>query len=152
MCRQRNHLLLLPQGAFYRFGKGDRKSVPNAFRRNAVRPDAPLPLLLLEIYLASKLTSYLLPVPILSLSPDKNPGDKAVADRFARLGTISGILRQEESRKRYDVSHVLLRLTLPPTEASESETSSFLHSSSSTRTAFPNGRAPATSTPDGVQE
>ncbi|KAK4705103.1 hypothetical protein P7C70_g1104, partial [Phenoliferia sp. Uapishka_3] len=35
-------------------------------------------------------------------SPDKNPDDKIIADRFARLGTIAGILRDAEKRKRYD--------------------------------------------------
>lgn len=37
-------------------------------------------------------------------SPDKNPDVKNVADRFARLGTIAGILRDGEKRKRYDQS------------------------------------------------
>ncbi|SCV72499.1 BQ2448_4036 [Microbotryum intermedium] len=38
----------------------------------------------------------------LELHPDKNGDDKVVADRFARLGTIVGILRDAEKRKRYD--------------------------------------------------
>lgn len=38
----------------------------------------------------------------LELHPDKNPDNKHIADRFARLGTIAGILRDDEKRKRYD--------------------------------------------------
>ncbi|BGP22260.1 DnaJ family protein [Rhodotorula toruloides] len=38
----------------------------------------------------------------LELHPDKNPNDKKVADRFARLGVIAEILRDAEKRKRYD--------------------------------------------------
>ncbi|KAL8291809.1 hypothetical protein RQP46_002067 [Phenoliferia psychrophenolica] len=38
----------------------------------------------------------------LELHPDKNPDDKVIADRFARLGTIAGILRDAEKRARYD--------------------------------------------------
>lgn len=37
-------------------------------------------------------------------SPDKNPNVKGIAERFARLGTIWGILKKPEGRKRYDVS------------------------------------------------
>lgn len=33
-------------------------------------------------------------------SPDKNPNNKKVADRFARLGVINAILRDSEKRKR----------------------------------------------------
>lgn len=33
-------------------------------------------------------------------SPDKNPDDKKIADRFARLGLIASILRDAEKRKR----------------------------------------------------
>lgn len=36
-------------------------------------------------------------------SPDKNPNTPAVHDRFARLGVVSTILRNAESRKRYVV-------------------------------------------------
>lgn len=36
------------------------------------------------------------------VSPDKNPGVKGAHERFSRLGVISTILRNEESRKRYD--------------------------------------------------
>jgi len=36
------------------------------------------------------------------LHPDKNPGVKGVHERFSRFGVISTILRNEESRKRYD--------------------------------------------------
>lgn len=36
------------------------------------------------------------------ISPDKNPGVKGAHERFSRLGVISTILRNEESRKRYD--------------------------------------------------
>jgi len=36
------------------------------------------------------------------LHPDKNPGVKSAHQRFARLGVISKILRNKESRKRYD--------------------------------------------------
>jgi len=36
------------------------------------------------------------------LHPDKNPGVKGIHQRFARLGVISTILRNAESRKRYD--------------------------------------------------
>jgi curved DNA-binding protein CbpA len=35
-------------------------------------------------------------------SPDKNPGVKAIHERFARLGVVSSILRKKESRQRYD--------------------------------------------------
>jgi curved DNA-binding protein CbpA len=35
-------------------------------------------------------------------SPDKNPNDKKIEDRFARLGLITNILRDAEKRKRYD--------------------------------------------------
>lgn len=35
-----------------------------------------------------------------SRSPDKNPNDSVIADRFARMGTIAGILRDAEKRKR----------------------------------------------------
>ncbi|GAA5924626.1 J domain-containing protein [Sporobolomyces koalae] len=38
----------------------------------------------------------------LELHPDKNPNNKKVADRFARLGLITNILRDAEKRKRYD--------------------------------------------------
>ncbi|GAA5982570.1 hypothetical protein JCM11641_002586 [Rhodosporidiobolus odoratus] len=38
----------------------------------------------------------------LELHPDKNPDNKQVADRFARLGVINAILKDEEKRKRYD--------------------------------------------------
>ncbi|KAJ2922087.1 hypothetical protein H1R20_g14997, partial [Candolleomyces eurysporus] len=36
------------------------------------------------------------------LHPDKNPGVKGIQERFARLGVISGILRNKEKRERYD--------------------------------------------------
>jgi DnaJ family protein C protein 1 len=35
-------------------------------------------------------------------SPDKNRGVKNIEERFARLGVIGTILRNPESRKRYD--------------------------------------------------
>lgn len=38
----------------------------------------------------------------IQLHPDKNPGVKGIHDRFARLGVVSTILRNEEGRKRYD--------------------------------------------------
>ncbi|KAK0230900.1 DnaJ-domain-containing protein [Armillaria fumosa] len=38
----------------------------------------------------------------MQLHPDKNPNDKKVHERFARLGVVSTILRNAESRKRYD--------------------------------------------------
>ncbi|KAJ4478200.1 DnaJ-domain-containing protein [Lentinula aciculospora] len=38
----------------------------------------------------------------MKLHPDKNPGKKKVAERFARLGVVSAILRNPVSRKRYD--------------------------------------------------
>ncbi|BGP13376.1 hypothetical protein JCM10213_005781 [Rhodosporidiobolus nylandii] len=41
----------------------------------------------------------------LELHPDKNPNDKKVADRFARLGVINTILKDSEKRKRYDHFH-----------------------------------------------
>lgn len=34
-------------------------------------------------------------------SPDKNPDIKGIHERFARLGVISTILRNKESRKRW---------------------------------------------------
>ncbi|KAF9534238.1 hypothetical protein CPB83DRAFT_843909 [Crepidotus variabilis] len=36
------------------------------------------------------------------LHPDKNPGVKGIHERFSRLGVISTILRNKESRERYD--------------------------------------------------
>ncbi|KAJ7507907.1 DnaJ domain-containing protein [Mycena galericulata] len=36
------------------------------------------------------------------LHPDKNPNDKTIHERFARLGVVSTILRNKESRDRYD--------------------------------------------------
>ncbi|KAM0792814.1 hypothetical protein ACM66B_002580 [Microbotryomycetes sp. NB124-2] len=41
----------------------------------------------------------------LELHPDKNPDDSVIADRFARLGVITNILRDAEKRKRYDFFH-----------------------------------------------
>ncbi|KAG6911179.1 hypothetical protein DXG01_003046 [Tephrocybe rancida] len=38
----------------------------------------------------------------MQLHPDKNPDVKGIHDRFARLGVIATILRNKESRKRYD--------------------------------------------------
>ncbi|KAF8812521.1 DnaJ-domain-containing protein [Phlegmacium glaucopus] len=38
----------------------------------------------------------------MQLHPDKNPNVKGIHERFARLGVISTILRNKESRKRYD--------------------------------------------------
>ncbi|GAA5885158.1 hypothetical protein JCM3774_006329 [Rhodotorula dairenensis] len=38
----------------------------------------------------------------LELHPDKNPNDKKIQDRFARLGVIANILKDSEKRKRYD--------------------------------------------------
>jgi curved DNA-binding protein CbpA len=38
----------------------------------------------------------------MQLHPDKNPGNKKIAERFARLGVVSSILRNPTSRKRYD--------------------------------------------------
>ncbi|KWU41466.1 hypothetical protein RHOSPDRAFT_13082, partial [Rhodotorula sp. JG-1b] len=35
-------------------------------------------------------------------SPDKNPNDKKIQDRFARLGVIANILKDAEKRKHYD--------------------------------------------------
>ncbi|KAJ7179053.1 DnaJ domain-containing protein [Mycena filopes] len=37
-----------------------------------------------------------------TLHPDKNPNDKTIHERFARLGVVSTILRNKESRERYD--------------------------------------------------
>lgn len=34
-------------------------------------------------------------------SPDKNPDIKGIHERFARLGVVSTILRNKESRKRW---------------------------------------------------
>ncbi|KAJ7068356.1 hypothetical protein C8F01DRAFT_978821 [Mycena amicta] len=36
------------------------------------------------------------------LHPDKNPNDKKIHERFARLGVVATILRNKESRERYD--------------------------------------------------
>ncbi|KAJ6598975.1 DnaJ domain-containing protein [Mycena vulgaris] len=36
------------------------------------------------------------------LHPDKNPNDKTIHERFSRLGVVSTILRNKESRERYD--------------------------------------------------
>jgi len=38
----------------------------------------------------------------IQLHPDKNPGVGGIQERFARLGVIAAILRNPESRKRYD--------------------------------------------------
>nr|GAT59925.1 predicted protein [Mycena chlorophos] len=38
----------------------------------------------------------------MQLHPDKNPHDKKIHERFARLGVVSTILRNKESRERYD--------------------------------------------------
>jgi len=38
----------------------------------------------------------------MQLHPDKNPGNKKIAERFARLGVVSAILRNAASRTRYD--------------------------------------------------
>ncbi|GBE79720.1 Uncharacterized J domain-containing protein [Sparassis crispa] len=38
----------------------------------------------------------------IQLHPDKNPGVKHAHERFARLSVVSSILRNAESRKRYD--------------------------------------------------
>lgn len=38
----------------------------------------------------------------MQLHPDKNPGVKGVHERFARLGVVAAILRNSDSRKRYD--------------------------------------------------
>ncbi|KAF9485276.1 DnaJ-domain-containing protein [Pholiota conissans] len=38
----------------------------------------------------------------ITLHPDKNPNVKGIHERFARLGVVSTILRNAESRKRYD--------------------------------------------------
>lgn len=38
----------------------------------------------------------------LTMHPDKNPGVKDIAERYARLGVIAKILRTEEDRTRYD--------------------------------------------------
>jgi len=38
----------------------------------------------------------------IQLHPDKNPGVGGIHERFARLGVIAAILRNPESRKRYD--------------------------------------------------
>jgi len=36
------------------------------------------------------------------LHPDKNPGVKGIQERFARLGVVASILRNQEGRERYD--------------------------------------------------
>jgi len=38
----------------------------------------------------------------ITLHPDKNPGVKNIQKRFARLGVVAQILRNQEGRKRYD--------------------------------------------------
>ncbi|KAF8076485.1 DnaJ domain-containing protein [Lyophyllum atratum] len=38
----------------------------------------------------------------MQLHPDKNPNSKSIHERFARLGVVATILRNKESRKRYD--------------------------------------------------
>jgi len=38
----------------------------------------------------------------MQIHPDKNPGNKKMAERFALLGVVSTILRNPASRKRYD--------------------------------------------------
>lgn len=40
----------------------------------------------------------------LELHPDKNPGVPGIQQKFARLGVITGILRDGERRDRYNVS------------------------------------------------
>jgi len=41
----------------------------------------------------------------MKFSPDKNPGVKGIQERFARLGVISHILRNQESRERSVLIH-----------------------------------------------
>ncbi|KAF7332082.1 RNA-dependent RNA polymerase [Mycena kentingensis (nom. inval.)] len=38
----------------------------------------------------------------MQIHPDKNPGNPKIHERFARLGVVSAILRNKESRERYD--------------------------------------------------
>jgi len=38
----------------------------------------------------------------ISMHPDKNPGVKDISERYARLGVIAKILRNDEDRERYD--------------------------------------------------
>lgn len=45
----------------------------------------------------------------MELHPDKNPGVPGIQQKFARLGVITGILRDGERRDRYNVGlHFLL--------------------------------------------
>ena len=67
-------------------------------------------------------------------SPDKNPGVKNAHDRFARLGVVSKILRDSESRKRYaDEADWLTGTVDPGTYYWNTDMTS------STRTVFRNG-------------
>jgi DnaJ homolog subfamily C member 1 len=36
----------------------------------------------------------------MNCSPDKNPGVKGIQERFARLGVVASILRNQEGRER----------------------------------------------------
>ena len=76
-----------------------------------------------KVALDAVCTSYLIfcPSPPISLgvqckadtgSPDKNPGVKDIQARFARLGVITGILRDPESRERYNVRLLITTLHL----------------------------------------
>lgn len=41
----------------------------------------------------------------LAIHPDKHPGNKSIEEKFARLGLITAILRDEDKRKRYNFFH-----------------------------------------------
>lgn len=58
-------------------------------------------------------------------SPDKNPNDKKIQDRFARLGVIANILKDAEKRKQSVPSLRIVNLselTPPPTATTFSMT------------------------------
>jgi len=73
-------------------------------------------------------------------SPDKNPDVKGIHERFARLGVISTILRNKESRKRCVICRFYLFLVCSKLMASVVDTTF------STRTVYRNGEEPAITT------
>lgn len=87
---------LFPERHQSRNGEGDLKVVQEAFARAPVSSTV---LLALANFSRSARETDTVHGGVES-SPDKNPNDKKIADRFARLGTIAGILRDAEKRAR----------------------------------------------------
>ncbi|CEQ39057.1 SPOSA6832_00526, partial [Sporobolomyces salmonicolor] len=83
-------LRLLPQRHQVGDREGHRQGLPQALARAPVRS------------LSAAFCIQIGLIKSFPCSPDKNPDDKKIADRFARLGLIASILRDAEKRKRYD--------------------------------------------------